>query len=249
MKIEREPDMKMLRELQKRLCGWCKTILSFIVKMAKKMSLPFVAFANGMRAKAQQSKYYDKIEDISLYNFAKCCEGELQYICKKHNGKRNHYDEIKAFESISIAFNDALNVDIKSYHADIRYYILLSRLCILDSVLGTDITAREKEVLKGFGLRLTDKYDVNMCLIRGKMSQFSRELQELKEIINKKEKERKIGNTYGNFQKVLTAISTYYKLYLDIKKISVYEYCVYYNQYNEEIKQLEKQRRNGKRKN
>ena len=79
-----------------------------------------------------------------------------------------------------------------------------------------------------------------------------RELETLKAELNKKSEINENLTTLENFSRVLTAISTYYKMYLDMRTLSVYEYCSYYRMYQLEVKELQKQKtkiENGKRKN
>ena len=128
--------MKTLADSQKCHWNWYKTILSFIKSKAEQMSTLFVANANGRKTKVLQSKFYDKIEDISLYRFAKCCGGELEYLYKEFPKKRNIEQEVQVFEELVNQYNDALHVDLKEYVNDIRYNILVARIRILESASG-----------------------------------------------------------------------------------------------------------------
>ena len=245
--------MKTLADSQKCHWNWYKTILSFIKSKAEQMSTLFVANANGRKTKVLQSKFYDKIEDISLYRFAKCCGGDLTYLYKEDSKKRYEEMEFVIFQELVNQYNNALNVDMKEYTNDIRYNILVARIRILESAIGIEDVANAdvKKVLKSIGVPLTDNAERNVALINGKIATFLRELENLKAEMDKKQGVSEKLTSLENFSKVLTAMSTYYKMYLDIRTISVYEYCSYYKQYLLEIKELQKQKSkiNGKRKN
>lgn len=245
--------MRMYQGWQKRLWRWFKTILSYIVERLKAICTHFVAYANGKKKKELQSKYYGKIEEISLYNFAMCCEGDLSYLCKDKRAKRNKKQELQIFGQLALEYNNALNVSIRDFAKEIRYYVLLSRLAIIGSLIGNcAITVKEKKILKSIGITIGDNQLNNIYLLHGKYKQLERELQALKNDISEKEKQRVEKSSLANFSKVLTAISTYYKVFLNIKEISVFDYCNYYNQYIAEVKEIEKQRnkiKNGKGKN
>lgn len=250
MSKERGIVMKMFHGLQKWLCNLCKTILSFIGKAVVKMSTPFVVWWNTRKKKAMQSRYFGRIEDISLYNFAKCCGGDLSYLYKK-KAKRNAKEEIAVFQELVNQYNDCLHVDIKEYTNDIRYNVILARIRILESVNGITINEEVKKILRTIGVRLTNDNEKNVALLNSKIAMLMRELDQLRIEIQDKEKNVKLLSSMENFTNVLTAISTYYKMYLDIKTISVYEYCAYYQRYITEVKELQKQKSkfNGKGKN
>lgn len=254
MKLENGTRTKMSAGLPK--CRWnlCKTILSFIKSKAEQMSTLFAANANGRKTKVLQSKFYDKIEDISLYRFAKCCGGELEYLYKVQPRKRNIEQEVQVFEELVNQYNDALHVDLKEYTNDIRYNILVARIRILESASGLNgkYSAEVKNILKSIGIKLTDNKEKNIALMNGKIATFLRELETLKAELTKKAEANENLTTLENFSRVLTAISTYYKMYLDMRTLSVYEYCSYYRMYQLEVKELQKQKskiENGKRKN
>lgn len=188
-----------------------------------------------------------------MYNFAMCCEGDLSYLCKDKRAKRNKKQELQIFEQLALEYNNALNVSVRDFAKEVRYYVLLSRLAIIGSLIGNGaITVKEKKILKSIGITIGDNQLNNIYLLHGKYKQLERELQALKNDISEKEKQRVEKSSLANFSKVLTAISTYYKVFLNIKEISVFDYCNYYNQYIAEVKEIEKQRnkiKNGKGKN
>ena len=142
--------MKTLADSQKCHWNWYKTILSCIGKKIKQTNTHFVANVNGQKKKALLSKFYAKIEDISVYNFAKCCGGELQYLYKVQPRKRNIEQEVQVFEELVNQYNDALHVDLKEYTNDIRYNILVARIRILESASGLNgkFSAEVKNILK-----------------------------------------------------------------------------------------------------
>ena len=243
--------MKMSAGWLKCQFNWCKMILSSIRRKVAK-SMPFVANANGRKKKALLSKCYDKIEDISVYNFAKCCGGDLSYIYKTAPKKRDTQVEIDAFQELVNQYNDALHVDMKDYSTDIRYNILVARVRILESASGlSDYADNVKKVLKNMGIKITESREKNLAVINGKIASYLRELETLKDEISRKQEVSTQLSTLENFSRVITAISTYYKMYLDIRTISLYEYCTYYKHYQAEIKELQKQKSkiNGKGKN
>lgn len=253
MKLEKGTRTKMSADLPKCRWNWCKTILSSIKEKVAK-NTHFVANVNGQKKKALLSKFYAKIEDISVYNFAKCCGGELEYLYKVQPRKRNIEQEVKVFEELVNQYNDALHVDLKEYVNDIRYNILVARIRILESASGLNgkYSAEVKNILKSIGIKLTDNKEKNIALMNGKIATFLRELETLKAELNKKAEVNENLTTLENFSRVLTAISTYYKMYLDMRTLSVYEYCSYYRMYQLEVKELQKQKskiENGKRKN
>lgn len=253
MKLENGTHTKMSAGLPKCHWNWCKTILSSIKEKVAK-NTHFVANVNGQKKKELQSKFYAKIEDISVYNFAKCCGGELEYLYKVQPKKRNIEQEVQVFEELVNQYNDALHVDLKEYTNDIRYNILVARIRILESASGLNgkFSAEVKNILKSIGIKLTDNKEKNIALMNGKIATFLRELETLKAELNKKAEVNENLTTLENFSRVLTAISTYYKMYLDMRTLSVYEYCSYYRMYQVEVKELQKQKskiENGKRKN
>ena len=252
MKIEKGVHTKMSAGLPKCRWNWCKTILSSIKRKVAK-NTHFVANVNGRRKKASLSKFYAKIEDISVYNFAKCCGGELEYLYRVQPRKRNIEQEVQVFEELVNQYNDALHVDLKEYTSDIRYNILVARIRILESASGlNDYSEEVKKILKGMGIKLTADKEKNIALMNGKIATFLRELETLKAELNNKIEISEKLTTLENFSRVLTAISAYYKMYLDMRTLSVYEYCSYYRMYQLEVKELQRQKtkiENGKRKN
>ncbi|MBO7713578.1 MAG: hypothetical protein J6S85_08405, partial [Methanobrevibacter sp.] len=178
MKLENGTLTKMSAGWQKCRWNWCKTILSSIKeKVARNMH--FVANVNGQKKKELLSKFYAKIEDISVYNFAKCCGGELEYLYKEFPKKRNIEQEVQVFEELVNQYNDALHVDLKEYVNDIRYNILVARIRILESASGLNgkYSAEVKNILKSIGIKLTDNKERNIALMNGKIATFLRELE------------------------------------------------------------------------
>lgn len=178
---------------------------------------------------------YIGIEDMPLYSFIKClCEKDLSYLYKKEPKKRDKTKEQTHFAGIVMDYADQLP-DSQFYAKQIiKHNILLCNIRILEASLAfvDNMPLKLKKILRQLGVRISGN-NRDILLIKAKIDYFVRLYNSKKSDF---EEQPELKKEY--FFKTLSILSIHFKFYLDVRKITVADYCNYFNRYTEEMNYL-----------
>ena len=227
-----------LKKWLKCLYDWFKTI-SWFTKLKTKIRIITVARQIGTKSEVSKLKFYQTLIDLPLLNFLKClCDNDYSYLYIDFPKKRNPIEEAEHFANLAIEYSELINGEsVNIYDNAKKEASLIAKIRVLESAMGLIDNLPESviKVLKSLGIRLTDDINNNALLIHGKINILTREYNSLKDKENSKEKP-----TIDNYIKILTAMSTHFKIHLDIHTVTVSSFCHYYRQFMNEIKLLNK---------
>ena len=100
-------------------------------------------------------------------------------------------------------------------------------------------------ILLEWGLRLTKDMQKNVLIIQGKLSGFMREYNNLMDKADKSDKNDK-NPTINQYIDILTAISTHFKIHLDVHTVTVASFCSYYKSLTRDVESMKRANRKGK---
>jgi len=173
----------------------------------------------------------------------KClCDGEFEYLYKAPPSPPSRGDvekEAEHFAELVMQYTEAMEGEnVKLYDNAKKIASLMAKIRILESSLGLveKIPDNVKSVLKLLGIRLTNNAENNVLIIHGKINGFTREYSNILEKDSKDSKDKK--PTVNQYIDILTAISSHFKIHLDIHTVSVASFCSYYKQFTKEIEAL-----------
>ena len=216
-----------------------KKIFQFIIIVVKRL-FP--------KTKELSLKFYT-ITEIPLYNFLKClCESDYIYLYKVVPKKRNTEKEAEHFADLLFQYSEQMDGKSIGYQNIKKIVSLLAKIRILESSLCLISKRKDnaaeglKTVLKSYGIRLTEDKNKNILIVQGKIDFFVREYNNLIEKVNEKENKKTEINQYIE---ILAAMSTHFKLRLNIYEITVAEFISYYKLFTKEIESLKKLNKKG----
>lgn len=220
--------------------------LSVSVKLLfTKLNQKFMAFVeNKITAKISEvSKQFYKFNEFPLYNFIECLVNkDYAYLYKKNPKKRYELIEAKYFEDIILEYSEKINGNMGEFQDIIDYYSILSKIRILEGASGilTNLSNESKAVLKRMGIKLTGDIERDYLLITGKLSTFTRKIEELTDRLEKQKNESEKTLSFKYFEDILASISSFFKYHIDMRNITLSSFCSYYNSFKKQVEQWQK---------
>lgn len=213
--------------------------------LSMKLNQKFTAFVeNKITAKISAvSKQFYKFNEFPLYNFIECLVNkEFTYLYKTTPKKRYELIEAKYFEGIVLEFSEAMSGNIYEFQNIIDYYSILSKIRILEGASGiiTNLSDESKAVLKRMGIKITGDVERDYLLITGKLSTFTRRIEELSEKLEKQKNDSEKTLSFKYFEDVLSAMSSFFKYHIDIRNITLSSFCSYYHSFKKQVEQWQK---------
>ena len=181
-------------------------------------------------------KFYTDIQTLPLYRFLQClCNGNFEFLYKEQPTERDEVKEMEVYTDLIMQYNDASGEPLQ-YESIKKIAVLLGKIRICEAAMALidKMPENVSGVLKSMGIRITSDANHNVLVLQGKISAFVREYKNLNE------KEEKKKPTMWHYVDVLTAMSTHFKVHLDIQTLTVASFCSYYKQFLQEIESIRK---------
>jgi hypothetical protein len=199
------------------------------------------------KPKGESLPFYRTIEEIPLYNFLKClCDNDFAFLYKGAPKNRDIEKEVEVFSELAAQYTDANEGKSTAYEDIKKIAGLLAKIRVCEASIGVIDKLPEsiQNSLKSMGIRLANDAQKNVLVLHGKISGFVREYNSLMEKEDKKDKSTK--PTISQYIDILTAMSTHFKMYLDIHLVTAASFCSYYKQFTKEMEALNKVSRKRK---
>ena len=200
------------------------------------------------KTKTESVSMYKDISEIPLYNFLKAlCEDDLSYLYKEPPKMRNAEKEVEIFEELVLQYTEASEDNAIPYENIKKIAVLMAKIRICEAAFGLvdKIPDKVSGVLKSIGLRLTKDMQKNVLIIQGKLSGFMREYSNLIDKADKNDKSDK-KPTINQYIDILTAISTHFKIHLDVHTVTLASFCSYYKSLTRDLVSMKRVNRKGK---
>ena len=204
--------------------------LSVSVKLLfTKLNQKFTAFVEGkITAKISEvSKQFYKFNEFPLYNFIECLVNkDYAYLYKVNPKKRYELIEAKYFEDIILEYSEKISGNMCEFQDIIDYYSILSKIRILEGAIGilTNLSDESKIILKRMGIKLTGDIERDYLLITGKLSTFTRKIEELS---NKLEKQKNLQYSVYTFM-IICQFEHFLCCWIDFifQKVKIKQFCL-----------------------
>jgi len=203
-----------------------------VKSLSMKLNQKFMAFVeNKITAKISAvSKQFYKFNEFPLYNFIECfVNKDYAYLYKITPKKRYELIEAKYFENIILENSEKISGNMCEYQDIIDYYSILSKIRILEGASGiiTNLSDESKAVLKRIGIKITGDVERDYLLITGKLSTFTRRIEELSNKLEKQKNESSKMRSFEYFTESVLSINMVLKLSCSLQTLSLLDYCVY----------------------
>lgn len=178
----------------------------------------------------------NSLDELSIFNFYKCVDGELQYLYKDYNGEKkvitielyNQWRELYDEYSKKAGGNQSLQL-----------YLLASELLNLENmfeivpVIINQMTLNISQEhydnylqelnLWGIPVSKSDKLSKALKILLNKKNKYKRKLAEYKELTKDKEKPLTLYQETARLERIL-------KISIDVRKINVLQWLAYFEE-------------------